>query len=90
MERLIQHRYQLCLIDLEGDYESMAGCVTISDERHIPSLDQVGLLLDKVDTQLVVNLVAVALAESRWVFCRSLLTSLQERRLHTGRPHWIL
>ncbi|MGI9069843.1 MAG: HAD hydrolase family protein [Bryobacteraceae bacterium] len=89
MERLIQQNYQLCLIDPEGDYESMAGCVTVGDQEHTPSLDQVTHLLDKTDTQVIVNLIGVALAD-RAAFFTSLLTSLQERRLHTGRPHWIV
>lgn len=89
MERLIQQGYQLCLIDPEGDYENMADCVTVGDEKHTPSLDQLGHMLDSVETEVVVNLLGVALAD-RPAFFASLLTLLQERRLRTGRPHWII
>ena len=89
MERLIQMGYQLCLVDPEGDYESMEGCVTIGDEKRAPSLDQIANLLHKLDTQLVVNLIAVALAD-RAGFFASLLALLQEKRLQAGRPHWII
>jgi HAD superfamily hydrolase (TIGR01484 family) len=89
MERLMEREYQFCLIDPEGDYENMEGRVTIGDEKHTPSLDQLVQLLEKADTQIVVNLIAVALRERAAVF-GSLLSMLQEKRLHTGRPHWIV
>jgi len=89
MERLTQEGYQLCLIDPEGDYESMADTVTIGNEKQSPSLDQVTRLLEKADTQLVVNLIGVAMAD-RSTFFTSLLALLHEKRLHTSRPHWIV
>ncbi|MBV9763282.1 MAG: HAD family hydrolase [Acidobacteriaceae bacterium] len=89
MERLMDQGYQFCLIDPEGDYESMAGCVTVGDERHAPSLEQLAHLLEKTDEQLIVNMVGVAMAD-RAAFFTSVFALLEEKRLQTGRPHWIV
>jgi phosphoglycolate phosphatase (TIGR01487 family) len=89
LESLIEKRFQFCLIDPEGDYETLPGCLTLGDEEHTPSIDQVLQALGKVGTQVVVNLTGVKLP-NRPSFFASLLPRLQEMRLRTGRPHWIV
>lgn len=88
IETLIERGYQVCLIDPEGDYESVAGTVMVGDDKHPPSIDEVIQILQKPATQVVVNLHGVAVAE-RPTFFGSLLPRLQEMRLRMGRPHWI-
>ncbi len=89
LQTLIEKKYQVCLIDPEGDYESFPGTITVGDEKHTPAIDQVLQTLDKPASQIVVNLVGISLAD-RPEFFGSLLPRLQELRLRTGRPHWIV
>lgn len=89
LERLIEKQYQVCLIDPEGDYGQMPGCVNIGDEKTAPSEDQLAQVLEKPQTSVVVNLVAVPMKDRPAVFS-SLLTVIQGKRMHTGRPHWIV
>ena len=88
-ERLLVRDYQLCLIDPEGDYENMSGFLTIGDEDHPPSFEQILQLLDKPDSNLIINLIGVKMHD-RPRFFASLLTRIQEKRLREGRPHWVI
>ncbi|HJZ97272.1 MAG TPA: HAD-IIB family hydrolase [Candidatus Solibacter sp.] len=89
IEVLAERRYQFCLIDPEGDYESLPGTITAGDEKHPPSVDEVMQMLQKPSPQVVVNLIGVAVA-ARPAFLAELLPRLQELRLRLGRPHWII
>lgn len=89
VERLIQSQYQVCLIDPEGDYENMAGLLTLGDEDHGPSFEQIFQLLDSPASNLVFNLVGIKM-QDRPGFFSSLLTKLQEMKIRDGRPHWII
>jgi len=88
-ERLIGRNYQVCLIDPEGDYESLTGFVTIGDSSNPPNLSQIFQLLDDPQTQLIVNLIALQMKD-RPEFFAGLLRQLQEKRLREGRPHWVI
>ena len=88
-ECLTARGYQVCLIDPEGDYENMAGFLTLGDEDHSPSFEQVLKLLEDPDSSLIVNLVGFKM-QDRPGFFASLLTKLQEKRLREGRPHWLV
>ena len=89
IERLIESGYQTCLIDPEGDYESLNGFFTVGDENQGPSFEQIFQLLDSPESNLVINLVGVKM-QDRPVFFATLLTKLQEKVLHEGRPHWLI
>jgi hypothetical protein len=89
LERLRERRYQFCIIDPEGDYDGFEGAVTTGSSKHGPDLDEILQLLKKPDTNVVVNLVGLPLAD-RPPFFLSLLPRLQEMRGHVGRPHWIV
>ncbi len=89
VERLLARGYQTCLIDPEGDYESLAGFFTAGDEAHPPSLEQVFQLLERPDSNLIINLLGVKMHD-RPTFFASLLTRLQEKTLAEGRPHWLV
>ncbi|MBZ5605840.1 MAG: HAD-IIB family hydrolase [Acidobacteriia bacterium] len=88
-QTLIEKRYQVCLIDPEGDYESFPGTITVGDEKHPPAVEQILQTLEKPAAQVVVNLVGVPVAD-RPGFFLTILPRLQELRLRTGRPHWIV
>lgn len=89
IERLLERGYQTCVIDPEGDYESLPDFFTIGDESHPPSLDQIFQLLDHPDSNLAINLIGVKM-QDRPGFFASLLSRLQEKFLHEGRPHWLV
>ncbi|HEY5871560.1 MAG TPA: HAD-IIB family hydrolase [Candidatus Tectomicrobia bacterium] len=88
-ERFIERGYQLCVIDPEGDYSTLEEAVVLGDNTRVPSTDEVLELLQKPGQHVVVNLLAVAL-EQRPGFFVGLLTRLQELRVRTGHPHWIV
>ena len=89
LETLIERRYQICLIDPEGDYEGFPNTITIGDEKRPPSGDRVMQILHPPASSVVVNLIGIPVAE-RPAFFAGLLPRLQEMRQRTGRPHWIV
>jgi HAD superfamily hydrolase (TIGR01484 family) len=89
LERIMDKKYQICLIDPEGDYENLPGCRTVGDEKRPPSIEHVKQVLDDPAAQIVVNLVGVS-ANDRPEYFSSLIGELQECRLHAGRPHWLV
>ncbi len=89
LERLVERTYQTCLIDPEGDYESLTSYITVGDEKHPPSFDQIFELLNRPEANVAVNLIGVKMADRPGLFA-SLLTRLQEKRLREGRPHWLI
>jgi hydroxymethylpyrimidine pyrophosphatase-like HAD family hydrolase len=89
LERLAEQGYQFCIIDPEGDYESFEHAVTLGTAEHAPTADEVFQLLEKPDVNAVVNLIGLPLHD-RPAFFVGLLPRLQELRVKTGRPHWIV
>ena len=89
LERLAEQAYQFCIIDPEGDYESFEHAVTLGTGEHAPTVDEVLQLLEKPDVNAVVNLIGLPLHD-RPAFFVGLLPRLQELRVKTGRPHWIV
>jgi len=89
LERLAEQAYQFCIIDPEGDYESFEHAVTLGTAEHAPTADEVLQLLEKPDVNAVVNLIGLPLHD-RPAFFVGLLPRLQELRVKTGRPHWIV
>lgn len=89
LESLIQREYQVCVIDPEGDYESMPGTICLGNEKHAPLVDEILQVLVNPAAQVVVNLMGVAVDE-RPVFFDRLLPRILEMRMTTGRPHWLI
>jgi hypothetical protein len=89
LEVLIDRRYQVCLIDPEGDYTGLPKTVCVGDEKHAPSMEEVLQILQKPASHAVVNLIGISLPD-RPAFLGKLLPRLQEMRLRVGRPHWIV
>jgi energy-coupling factor transporter ATP-binding protein EcfA2 len=89
LERLAGQKYQFCIVDPEGDYETFEGAVTSGDSRRGPSADHILQALANLGANAVANLVGLPLAD-RPTFFTGLLARLQEMRVHTGRPHWLV
>lgn len=89
LERFIEHGYQFCIVDPEGDYETFEGAVVIGNKERAPSVAEALQLLESPERSIIVNLLGLPL-EERPLFFERLLPKLQELRARTGRPHWIV
>ena len=89
LERLAESGFQFCVIDPEGDYAELEGAVVLGDARQQPRLPELLEILRRPDSNVVVNMLDVDLAD-RPTFFDGLLTRLSELRAQTGRPHWIV
>lgn len=88
LERLAGQQYQYCVIDPEGDYESLDNAIVFGNAQRGPAVSEVLTALENPFTQIVVNLVGLPLKD-RPAFFLQLLPRLQEWRAKTGRPHRI-
>ena len=89
LERLAERGYQYCLIDPEGDYVSLPGAVVLGDAERPPTVAEMLDVLKTPAQSVVVNLLGIAL-DQRPEFFAGALTRLEELRVKTGRPHWIV
>jgi HAD superfamily hydrolase (TIGR01484 family) len=89
VQRAIRMEYQICLIDPEGDFSDAAGFVTTGDTRREASLDHLKKMLDDPTEQANVDLEGVEIKDRAAFFAR-VLAVVQERRVCTGRPHWLI
>jgi HAD superfamily hydrolase (TIGR01484 family) len=88
LERLVEHGYQFCVVDPEGDYETFEAGVVLGDPQRRPSVEEVMELIEQPEQNAVVNLLGIKI-EDRPAFFEGLLPRLQKLRAQTGRPHWI-
>jgi hydroxymethylpyrimidine pyrophosphatase-like HAD family hydrolase/energy-coupling factor transporter ATP-binding protein EcfA2 len=88
LERIMDMKYQVCLVDPEGDYENLPDCRIVGDDKQAPSIKQLKQALEEPSSQVVVNLVGVSPAERPQCFAQ-LVAEIQELRMRTGRPHWL-
>jgi HAD superfamily hydrolase (TIGR01484 family) len=88
-ERIIEKRQEFCLIDPEGDYDTLEDAIKIGDEEWPPSIDETVRLLGRTDLSIVVSTMALDLP-GRLRFFDRLLPALLDLRARTGRPHWLI
>jgi hypothetical protein len=89
LERLAEAGYQFCVIDPEGDYESLEQAIVLGDPKRMPGVDEILQLLSQSRHNVVVNMLGIPLTD-RPPFFAGLLPRLQELRAQTGRPHWLI
>jgi HAD superfamily hydrolase (TIGR01484 family) len=89
VERLADQAYQLCIIDPEGDYGTLPDIITLGNQSHPVSVNEVLSMLEDPKITLNVNLLGIPLADRPELFGQ-LFPSLQAMRTRTGRPHWII
>jgi hypothetical protein len=89
LERVISAGYQCCVVDPEGDYQDVEGLVTIGTSERAPTCDEILELLSRPEVHLAVSLLGVPLEDRPRLF-DALLPRLQEMRVRTGRPHWVV
>ncbi|MBS2010318.1 MAG: HAD family phosphatase, partial [Cyanobacteria bacterium SZAS TMP-1] len=89
LERLAAEQYQSCVVDPECDYDGFHGAVTLGTSSHPPTIEHVLLALNNPINSVVVNLVGLSFASRPEYFAR-LFNVLQDLRVSTGRPHWLI
>jgi hypothetical protein len=89
LERLAEHRYQFCIFDPEGDYETLEFAIALGSSQGGPPVEEVLQVLHHPDQNAVVNLVGMRLADRPGYFLK-LLPQILEMRGRTGRPHWLV
>jgi HAD superfamily hydrolase (TIGR01484 family) len=89
LERLMEAKYQFCIVDPEGDYEKLEGAVVLGAGHRPPTVDEVVHLLRDPHDNAVVNLIGLPLAD-RPAFFLTLLIRLLDLRVALGRPHWLV
>lgn len=89
LEGIAERAYQFCIIDPEGDYEALPQAILFGGPGRPPGVNEVLTALEKPDANVVVSLTGLPLGD-RPQFFAGLLPRLQELRVATGRPHWIL
>jgi len=89
LERLREHHLQFCVIDPEGDYDSLDFAACLGSSKGAPTAEEVLAVMAQPSQNAVVNLIGMRLAD-RPAFFLKLLPMLLEMRTRTGRPHWIV
>jgi hydroxymethylpyrimidine pyrophosphatase-like HAD family hydrolase len=87
MERLAQERYTFCVIDVEGDQETVAHAVALGSPSRPPTANEIVKLFRGADKSGVINLVGLP-GSDRGPFLKELAPKLTQLREHLGRPHW--
>jgi hydroxymethylpyrimidine pyrophosphatase-like HAD family hydrolase len=89
LEQLIEHKYQTCVIDPEGDYHGIKEAVVLGTLEQPPALEEVMEVLGDPAKSCVVSLFGAKREEQPAIFAR-VLRALMEHRSRLGRPHWYL
>jgi hydroxymethylpyrimidine pyrophosphatase-like HAD family hydrolase len=89
VERLRAKGYGFCIIDPEGDYDTVEGAVVLGSPERAPSLDECMQLLCKLNENAVINLLGIKLVD-RPAFFMTLFARIRELRATTGSPHWLI
>lgn len=88
-ERCVEKGFQFCVFDPEGDYGELEDAVTIGDGTIPPNRKQALELLEKPDTNIVLNALAIE-HDKRPEFFADILPELTSLRAKTARPHWLI
>jgi hypothetical protein len=89
LEGLVERGYQFCLVDPEGDYDGLRDALVLGGSSRTPEPDEVHAALQQPGQNVVVNLLGIPL-EERPLYFKHLHLRLQEMRIKTGRPHWLV
>jgi HAD superfamily hydrolase (TIGR01484 family) len=89
IEQLIEKRYQVCVIDPEGDYQKLKEPVVLGTIDQTPAAADVLQVIEDPTMSCVVSLFGTPTPEQPPVFAK-ILRALMEYRSRSGRPHWYL
>jgi hydroxymethylpyrimidine pyrophosphatase-like HAD family hydrolase len=89
VERLLEHAYQVCVIDPEGDYGTLQEVIMVGGANHAVPVNEALSILEDPNVNLDVNLLGVPLTD-RPAYFANLWSGVGTLRVRTGRPHWIV
>jgi hypothetical protein len=89
LEKLAAASYSFCVIDVEGDYGTVAKAVSLGSPSRPPTANEILKLLRGAGQSAVVNLSGLP-ASDRRPFLTDLTPKLAELRARSGRPHWVV
>ncbi|MFO0864600.1 MAG: HAD-IIB family hydrolase [Gemmataceae bacterium] len=89
LERLVEQHLQFCVIDPEGDYDSLDFAPALGTPKGAASVEEVLAVLAQPKQNAVVNLVGMRIGDRPGFFLQ-LLPQLLQMRTRVGRPHWII
>jgi HAD superfamily hydrolase (TIGR01484 family) len=89
LERMAAGGYQVCVVDPEGDYESLEHATHLGDAHRIPAPEEVLSVLDVPRANVTVSLLGVDVPE-RPAYFNKLMGQISGLRAATGRPHWLI
>ncbi|HEV8309377.1 MAG TPA: HAD hydrolase family protein, partial [Methylomirabilota bacterium] len=94
VERLVEAGRTVCLLDPEGDYETLReleGVVALGGkaEQALPAPDDLGQLLLHPRTSLVLDLSAMSRSE-KVSYATKALATVAATRATSGMPHWLI
>jgi hydroxymethylpyrimidine pyrophosphatase-like HAD family hydrolase len=89
VERIADAGFEFCVLDPEGDYDSLEHAVEVGDASAQPQTDEALALIEQLGTNVVVNTQAFTAAERPSYFA-DLLPRVAAIRARTGRPHWLI
>jgi hydroxymethylpyrimidine pyrophosphatase-like HAD family hydrolase len=89
IEQLIELDYQVCIVDPEGDYQTLSDPVVLGTHEQVPALDEVIQVIEDPHKSCVVSLFGATHEEQPALFSR-VLRGLMDHRSRTGHPHWYL
>jgi HAD superfamily hydrolase (TIGR01484 family) len=89
LERLVEQNLQFCVIDPEGDYDSLEFAPALGTPKGAASVEEILAVLAQPKQNAVVNLVGMRIADRPGFFLQ-LLPQLLQMRTRVGRPHWII
>jgi HAD superfamily hydrolase (TIGR01484 family) len=89
MQRIIDRGYQVCVVDPEGDYDSLSFLSHVGDTQRTPAVEEAVGLLQSPASNLSLNLLGTDISE-RPAYVAKFLGELCRMRAAAGRPHWII
>ncbi len=89
VEQLIEQGYQVCLIDPEGEHAALAPLLMVTVEADQPAVEEIEIALERAEAGVVVNLVALSLADKAR-FAAEVLSRIAAQRAAAGRPRWVV
>lgn len=89
IERILEHGFQLCIVDPEGEYEHLQHLSPVGDPKNPPSLDEAAKLMRRPENNVVLNLLGVEL-DARPQYFSNVAALIEALRIRSARPHWLV
>jgi hydroxymethylpyrimidine pyrophosphatase-like HAD family hydrolase len=88
-ECMCEKKFQFCVFDPEGDYQELEHAICVGDAKTPPTPDAIFALLENARDNVVINTLALEMAE-RPTFFAQLLPRILSLRARLSRPHWLI